>query len=226
MKNTTLLIIFCLYSIFSFAQIKESKAIDKLFMEWNRPEVPGGALGIIKNGELVYTKGYGSANLEHDVPITPVSIFDIGSIYKHFVAFSILLLEEQEELSLDDSIQKFLPDFTDYGAPLTIRHLLYHTHGVRGSLRYYKGRHGFDSYSTDRHYNLLKRQKELNFIPGKEFMYGSSGYFLLARIVEKISGKSLSRYGQEHIFGPLGMKSTFFHDNNMDIIKNRAHSYY
>lgn len=226
MKNTLLLITFSLFSIFLFAQIKESQAIDSIFIEWNKPDVPGCALGIIKDGKLIYSNGYGIADLEHDAAITPVSIFDIGSIYKHFVAFSILLLEEQGKLNLDDNIQKFLPDFPDYGAPLTIKHLLYHTHGVRGSLLYYIGRHGFNSYSSDAHYNLLKRQKELNFSPGEKFMYGNSGYFLLKRIVEKASGQSLRLYGQEHIFGPLGMENTLFYDNSMDIIKNRASSYF
>ena len=227
MKNLLLLILLCSFSFCSFGQIKESQAIDSIFSEWNKPDVPGCALGIIKDGKLIYSKGYGIADLEHDVAITPSSVFGIGSITKHFVAFSILLLEEQGKLSIDDNIQKFLPDFPVYGTPITIKHLLYHTDGIRdyGSLKYFKGISGLNHTDSDDAYDLIKRQKELNCVPGEEYVYGNSGHFLLVRIVEKASGQSLRLFAYEHIFVPLGMKSTFFKDNNTDLIKNRAYSY-
>lgn len=227
MKNQLLVLLICSFSYCSFGQIKESQAIDNIFLEWNKPDVPGGALGIVKDGELIYTKGYGIADLEHDVEITPSTVFDIGSIGKHFTAVCILLLEEQGKLSLDDSIQKFLPDFPEYEANITIRHLLYFTHGIRevGSLKYFKGMSGFNSTESDVSYELLKRQNGLNCLPGEEFIYGSTGYFLLGRIVKSVSGQSLRLFAQEHIFGPLGMNNTRFHDNNKDVIKNRASSY-
>jgi CubicO group peptidase (beta-lactamase class C family) len=227
MKNLTLLITFCLFSISSFGQIKESQAIDSIFLEWNKPDVPGCALGIIKDGKLIYSRGYGIADLEHAVEITPTSVFGIGSITKHFVSFSILLLEEQGKLSIDDNIQKYLPDFPEYETAITIRHLLYHTDGIRdyGSLKYFKGISALNHTDSDYVYDLLKRQKQLNSIPGEEYVYGNSGIFLLGRIVEKASGKSLRLFAQEHIFGPLGMKNTLFYDNNRELIKNRAFSY-
>ena len=227
MKNLLLILLICSFSYYSFGQIKESQAIDSIFLEWNKPDVPGCALGIVKDGKLIYSKGYGIADLEHDIAITPSSVFGIGSITKHFVAFSILLLEEQGKLSIDDNIQKFLPDFPVYGAPITIKHLLYHTDGIRdyGSLKYFKGISALNHTDSDDAYDMIKRQKELNCVPGEEYVYGNSGHFLLVRIVEKASGQSLRLFAQEHIFVPLGMKSTFFKDNNTDLIKNRAYSY-
>lgn len=227
MKNHLLILLICSFSYYSFGQFKESQAIDNIFSEWNKPDVPGCALGIIKDGKLIYSKGYGIADLEHDVAITPSSVFGIGSITKHFVAFSILLLEEKGKLSIDDNIQKYLSDFPEYDAKITIRHLLYHTDGIRdyGSLKYFKGISGLNHTDSDEAYELIKKQKGLNCVPGKEFVYGNSGHFLLVRIVEKASGQSFRLFTQEHIFGPLGMKSTFFKDNNTDLIKNRAYSY-
>ena len=138
-----------------------------------------------------------------------------------------MLLEEQGKLNIDDNIQKFLPDFPVYGTPITIKHLLYHTDGIRdyGSLKYFKGISGLNHTNSNVSYDLIKRQKELNCIPGEEYVYGNSGHYLLGRIVENASGQSLRLFAQEHIFGPLGMNNTFFRDNNTDLIKNRAYSY-
>jgi CubicO group peptidase (beta-lactamase class C family) len=227
MKNLTLLLLLCSLSFHSFGQINESKSIDSLFLEWDKPNTPGCALGVVKDGKLIYSNGYGIADLEHDIEITTSSVFGTGSIGKHFVAFSILLLEEQGKLSLDDNIQKYLPDFPKYEAPITIRHLLHHTDGIRdyGSLKYFKGISGLNHLDSDVAYDLIKRQESLNSVPGEEFIYGNSGHFLLVRIVENVSGLSFRFFAQEHIFGPLGMNSTFFKDNHTDLIKNRAHSY-
>ena len=227
MKKTLLIILLGTVSFFSFGQLKESQAIDSIFAEWNKPETPGCALGIIQDGKLIYSKGYGIADLEHDLPITPSSVFYIGSTSKQFVTFSILLLEEQGKLNLDDTIQKYLPDFPDYGAPLTIRHFIHHTSGVRDylTLMYLKGRDYLDNTEVDEVYNLIKSQKELNFTPGDKYLYSNSCYFMLAMIIEKAAGKSLRTFAQEQIFGPLGMKHTLFYDDNSDLIKNRVFSY-
>ena len=227
MKKYFLLLVLCTYSLLSFGQIKENQAIDSLFKEWNKPNVPGGALGIIKDGKLIYSNGYGIGDLEHDIEITPSSVFYIGSESKQFVAFSLLLLEEQGKLNLDDTIQKFLPDFPEYDAPLTIRHFIHHTSGVRDNLTlmYLKGRSILDNSDVDEVYELIKKQKELNFSPGEKYLYSNSCYFMLAMIIEKASGQSLKMFAQEHIFSPLGMKSTLFYDDNTDLIKNRVFSY-
>jgi len=227
MKIYFLSVLLCSLSVLSFGQIEESQDIDSLFIEWDKPDVPGCALGIVKDGKLVYSKGYGIADLEHDIEITPSSVFYIGSVSKQFVTFSILLLEEQGKLNLDDKIQKFLPDFPEYDAPLTIRHFIHHMSGVRDylTLMYLKGRNYLDNIDVYEVYDLIKRQKELNFSPGEKYLYSNSCYFMLAMIVEKASGQSIKEFAHENIFQPLGMKNTLFYDDNTDLIKNRVFSY-
>ncbi|MEC7262344.1 MAG: serine hydrolase domain-containing protein [Bacteroidota bacterium] len=217
----------CSISFLSFSQFKESIQLDSIFATWDQLETPGAALGIVKDGELIYAKGYGSADLEHDLPITPSSVFYIGSVSKQFVTFCILLLEEQGKLDLDDKIQKYLPDFPEYEAPLTIRHFIHHTSGVRDylTLMDLKGRSYLDNLDVNEVYELIKRQKELNFTPGEKYLYSNSCYFMLAMIVEKVSHESIRKFAHEHIFAPLGMQNTLFYDDNTDLIKNRVFSY-
>ncbi len=227
MKKHYLLLILCSFTVISFGQIKENQAIDSLFVEWDKPDVPGCALGIIQDGKLIYSNGYGLGDLEHDIQITPTSVFYTGSVSKQFVTFSILLLEEQGKLELDDKIQKYLPDFPEYDTPLTIRHFIHHTSGVRDylTLMYLKGRNYLDNTDVDEVYQLIKKQKELNFSPGEKYLYSNSCYFMLAMIVEKAAGQSIKEFADENIFQPLGMKNTLFYDDNTDLIKNRVFSY-
>jgi len=227
MKKYFLILLLFSFTVCSFGQIKESQAIDSLFLEWNKSDVPGCALGIIKDGKLIYANGYGIGDLEHDIEISPSSVFYIGSVSKQFVTFSILLLEEQGKLNLDDRIQKYLPDFPEYDTPLTIRHFIHHTSGVRDylTLMYLKGRNYLDNTDVDEVYELIKKQKELNFSPGEKYLYSNSCYFMLAMIVEKAAGQSLKEFAHENIFQPLGMKNTLFYDDNTDLIKNRVFSY-
>ena len=227
MKNYLLLLLICSFSVCSLGQLKESQEIDSIFKEWSKRNVPGGAIGIIKEGKLMYSKEYGIADLEHEIKITPSSVFNICSISKEFVAFSILLLEEQGELKLEDTVQKHLLDFPAYEAPLTIRHLIYHISGIRDmkELMHLKGRNILDNMDAIDVYELIKNQKALDFSPGEKFAYSNSDYFILSMIIEKIAGQSLKAFTQEHIFSPLGMKNTLFYDNNSDLIKNRVFSY-
>ena len=227
MKNLYPAIIFTFITVCSCGQIEENTAVDNIFADWNKPDVPGCAIGIIKNGELIYAKGYGIGDLEHDIAIMPSSIFYLGSVSKQFVTFSILLLEEKGKLNLDDKIQKFLPDFPEYESPLTIRHFIHHTSGVRDylTLMYLMGRNYLDHIENDEVYELIKRQSALNFSPGEEYLYSNSCYFMLAMIVEKAGGQSLKEFAGENIFEPLGMFNTLFYDDNTDIIINRVFSY-
>jgi CubicO group peptidase (beta-lactamase class C family) len=227
MKKYLLILVLLPFSVFSLEQGKDIQAIDSLFKKWDMPDVPGAALGVIKDGKLIYSKGYGIADLEHDIDITPSSVFYIGSVSKQFVTFSVLLLEEQGKINLDDKIQKYLPDFPDYGTHLTIRHFIHHTSGVRDylTLMSLKGRNYLDNADVDEVYELIKNQKELNFTPGEKYLYSNSCYFMLAMIVEKAAGQSLKVFADENIFKPLGMKSTLFYDDNTDLINNRVFSY-
>lgn len=205
----------------------QQKQVDAVFAEYAKQDSPGCALGVIRDGKLVYTRGYGLAHLEHGLPIKSDTVFDIGSTSKQFTAASILLLEQQGKLKLDDDIRKYIPELPDYGQTITIRHLVHHTSGLRDYLTL-MGLSGvdFDSVTTDDDaLAIIARQKELNFAPGEEHLYSNSGYFLMGVIVKRAGGKSLREFAQEHIFGPLGMTSTHFHNDHAEIVPRRAAAY-
>jgi CubicO group peptidase (beta-lactamase class C family) len=205
-----------------------SKKIDSLFKKWDNNNSPGCALGIIKDGRLIYKRGYGMANLDYNIPISPKSVFDIQSITKQFTAMSILLIAKQGKLSLDEDIQKYLTELPRYQSPITIRHLIHHTGGIRNvsELVALAGMRGENVYLTAfDDLGLIARQKELNFKPGEEYLYSNEGYFLLGLIVERVSGKSLREFIDENIFKPLGMINTHLPDDRTLVIKNRATGY-
>lgn len=227
MKNIITLVLSLSLTSPIFSQLPEKISVDSLFENWKSINVPGGSISIIKNGKIIYANGYGSADLEHDIPNTPSTVFYIGSTSKQFVTFSILLLEEQGKINLDDKIQNYFPDFPEYDSPLTIRHFIHHTSGVRDylTLMYLKGRSYLDHSEVSEVYDLIKNQSELNFSPGDQYLYSNSCYFMLALIAEKASGKSLREFAHENIFEPLGMNNSLFYDDITDMIKNRAFSY-
>jgi CubicO group peptidase (beta-lactamase class C family) len=201
--------------------------LDNLFVRWERSDSPGCALAVVKDGRIIYKKGYGMANLELDVPIRPDSVFYIGSVSKQFVAFCVALLVEQSKLSLDDDIRKYLPEMPDYGSHITLRHLIHHTGGIRDYLELEDiAGIPFGMYHEKEALNLICRQKKLNFVPGEESSYSNSGYFLLGVIVKRVSGKSLREFADENIFGPLNMKNSRFHDNYAELVEKRATGYY
>lgn len=201
--------------------------VDKLFSAWDKTDSPGCAVAVIKDGQIVYKNGYGMANLELGVPITPMSVFYIGSVSKQFVAMCIALLAEEGKLSLDDDIRKYVPEMPDYGTPISIRHLIHHTGGIRDYLELENiAGIPLGTYHEQDTLDLIVRQKVLNFKPGEENMYSNSGYFLLGVIVKRASGKSLREFADENILKPLGMKNSRFHDDYMELIKNRAAGYY
>lgn len=205
----------------------ERETIDNFFNDWNKQDRPGCAIGVIRDGEIVYSNEYGMSDLEHDMAINRSSVFYIGSVSKQFTAFCILLLAEQEKLNFDDKIQKYLQDFPEYEYAITINHLIYHTSGIKNysDLVHDMGKSYLDSIGRDEIYRLIKEQKELNFHPGTSFEYNNSGYFLLGMIVEKITKQSLKEFAHNNIFKPLGMNSTFYCDDNAALIKNRVFGY-
>ena len=227
MKRQILLLILISISVCSFGQIKESQAIDSIFSEWNKTDVPGCALGIIKDGALIYSKGYGLANMEYDIPNSGSAVFRIGSTSKQFTAACIVLLAEQGKLSLDNNLKSLFPDFPSYAEKITIRQLLNHTSGIRDYLMisYLKGLSDDDYYTDGDVMNWLTNQSDLNFNPGEEFLYSNSGYWLLGQIVKKVSGKNMADFAHEEIFGPLAMNNTHFHNDHTQIVKNRASGY-
>lgn len=201
--------------------------IDQLFAEWNKIDSPGAAIAVTRNGEIIYTHGYGMANLEYDIPIIPTSIFDIASVSKQFAAFAITTLSHDRKLSLDDDIRVHLPDLPDFGSTITIRHLLHHTSGLRDWVQslVIAGDMMDDVISFKHILKMVRHQKALNFEPGTAYSYSNTGYNLLAEIVETITGNSFREWTDTNIFKPLNMTNTHFHDDYEMILKNRAYSY-
>jgi CubicO group peptidase (beta-lactamase class C family) len=202
--------------------------IDQLFTAWNNLQTPGAAVAVAKNGKIIFEKGYGSADLEHNIPITPKTIFHIASVSKQFTAFSILLLEKEGKLSINDDVRKYIPEIPDFGKVITLNELMHHTSGLRDQwdLLAMAGWRLDDIITKDQILRLVSRQKELNFNPGDEFLYCNTGFTLLAEVVARVSGQTFAEFTRTHIFEPLKMANTLFYDDCEKIVKNRAYSFH
>jgi len=205
-----------------------NEQVDEVFSPWDNNNTPGAAVAIVKNGSIIYKKGYGLANLEYDIPISTSSIFHIASISKQFTVFSILLLEKQGKLSLEDDIRKYIPEVPYFGKTITLRHLASHTSGLRDqwSLLEMAGWRMDDVITKEHILKLVSKQKELNFNPGDEYSYCNTGFTLLAEVVSRISEMSFAEFTKANIFEPLKMSHTLFYDDHEKIVKNRAYSYF
>jgi CubicO group peptidase (beta-lactamase class C family) len=201
--------------------------VDRVFAAYDRTDSPGCAVGVYRDGRAALARGYGMANLELNVALSPQSVFDIGSTSKQFTATSVVLLAQQGKLSLDDDIRKFIPELPNYGKTITIRHILTHTSGIRDYLTLWSlaGVDDADLTTEDDALQLIVRQRELNFMPGEQWLYSNSGFFLASVIVKRVSGKSLAQFADEQIFRPLGMTHTRYNDDHMAVIPNRATGY-
>lgn len=208
-------------------ETKEDK-VDTLLASWVSTDEPGIAVSIVKDGFPIYQKGFGLANLEYDIPITKSSVFHIASVSKQFTVFSILLLEKEGKLSLDDDIKKYIPEVQDFDKTITIRHLASHTSGIRDVFDLFtlSGWLMDDVMTNKQILNIIYKQNTLNSIPGSEFSYSNTGFVLLAEIVSRVSGMSFSEYTDKNIFKPLGMNNSLFYDNHEGVVKNRAYSYH
>ena len=194
--------------------------VDELFTRWHRDDSPGCALGVLKAGELVLERYYGMADLEHSVAHSADSVFDIASTSKQFTAAAILLLSDRGEIVLDDPIQAYLPEIPEYEAPITIRHLVHHTSGIRDylGLRHLAGVNDTDYYDMQLALDLIARQRGLNFAPGTKHMYSNSGYVLMAIIVSRVSGRSFDEFCRDNMFEPLGMTRSRFREDVTRVI--------
>jgi CubicO group peptidase (beta-lactamase class C family) len=201
--------------------------VDSVFQEWNHADKPGCALVILKNHKIIYQKGYGMADLEHGIGITPNTVFYAGSISKQFVAASILLLAEQKKLDMNDEIHRYFPNLPDYGEPITIRHLIHHISGIKDyfNLLEENGKSYLNHMDPEEVLELIFSQDTLDFLPGEKYQYSNSGYLLLAEIVGKVSGTPFSAFVNENIFQPLEMHDSRFHDDVDNLIPNRAWGY-
>lgn len=204
-----------------------STEIDAVFSNYSSLETPGAAVAVVHKGKIVFTQGYGSANLEYDIPITSKTIFHAASVSKQFTVFATLLLEEDGKLSLDDDVRKHLPEVPDFGKKITLRHLASHTSGLRDQWELLSmAGWRLDDVITDEHIlRIVSKQKELNFEPGAEYLYSNTGFTLLAEVVSRVSGKTFADFTQERIFKPLAMVNSQFYDDHEKIVKNRAYSY-
>ena len=202
--------------------------VDSVFRQYASNESPGCVVGAAQHGRVLLERAYGMADLERSVPLTVSSILEAGSVSKQFTAAAVLLLARDGKLSLDDPVRRWVPEVPDFGRPLTIRHLIHHTSGLRdwGSIT---GVAGWprNTRALDHKVVLqvIGRMRELNFPPGTEYEYSNSNYNLLAIVVERASGESFPAFTRRRIFEPLGMTSTSWRDDAMRLVRGRALSY-
>jgi len=205
-----------------------SAQVDGVFREYDKPDSPGCALSVMKDGHIIYKHGYGMANLDHNITITPSTVFHVASMSKQFTAASIVLLAQQGKLSLDDDVRKYIPELPDFGSLITIRNLIHHTSGLRDQwdlLELAGWRYSLDLITDEDVMSVVRRQKDLNFKPGEKYVYCNTGYTLLAIIVERVSGNSFREFTTKNIFESLGMMNTHFRDDHAEIVKNNAYGY-
>jgi CubicO group peptidase (beta-lactamase class C family) len=200
---------------------------DRIFAQWTK-DTPGCAAGVAQNGKTLLTRGWGMANLETGTPITEETIFESGSVAKQFTATAILLLMSDGKLRLDDPVQKHLPELPEYGRPLTIRHLLSHTSGLRewSNLVAVDGwPRGTRAHTQEDFLEVVFAQRELNYPVGDHYSYTNSGFGLLVTIIERVSGMPFTQFTAERIFKPLGMTKTGWRDDYERIVPGRAQAY-
>lgn len=226
--RTLILVLFTITSASTaFAADTTAERVRQLFASFDKHSSPGCSVGVIRDGSFLYKNSFGYASLELAVPLTPESIFYMGSVSKQFTAASVVLAAEQGYLSLDDDVRKYIPELPEYGRPVTLRHMLHQTSGFRDlfDLIALSGRDPAQIVSPSDIFKLITRQKGLNNVPGEEWIYSNSNYFLLAEVIQRATKKSLARFAAENIFQPLGMVHTLFYDDNTVVVPKRVAAY-
>ncbi|SFC45265.1 CubicO group peptidase, beta-lactamase class C family [Parapedobacter composti] len=201
--------------------------LDAYFAHHNT-RTPGASVTISRRGEIIYHRHFGMADLEHGIPVTDSTRFEAGSVSKQFTATAVLLLAHEGKVSLDDEVRKYIPELPDYGQPITIRHLLNHTSGLKdwGSIAAIGGwPRGSRVYTNDIALDYIVRQPDLNHPPGEEYLYSNSNYTLLTILLERVSGQSLAAFTEERFFKPLGMTQTLWRTDFREIVPGRAIGY-
>ncbi len=201
---------------------------DTVFAEWNSTRTPGCAVGVEREGRVLLTRGYGMADLESGRPITPETIFESGSVAKQFTATAVVLLALDGKLDLDDPVRKYIPELPAYDRPITIRHLLTHTSGIRewSSLVAAAGwPRGTRAHTQADLLDVVFRQRSLNYPVGDYYSYTNSGYALAMTLVERVSGVSFQTFTHDRIFAPLGMTHTQWRDDFTRLVPGRAQAY-
>ena len=207
------------------AQGIEAK-LDEVFKPWDKKDAPGGVVSVSVRGRLVYEKAFGMANLELNVPNTVETVFDVGSVSKQFTAACVMLLQDDGKLDIDDEASKYLTEFPVLrDQKITVRQLMAHTSGLRDYMSLMAFKTGTFAFEDDAVVDVLKGQRTLNFPPGMAWDYSNTGFYLLKKLVEKVSGKSLAEFAKERLFTPLGMGHTQFLDDHTLLIPGRAFGY-
>lgn len=218
-----------IYCIQTHAQLRtyQLEKIDSLFLNWNTPNHPGGAIGVMQDDKIVYSKAYGLASMEYLVPNSTGTRFNVASVSKQFSALGIVLLHLQDKISIDDTIDKYIDGLGPFANKVTIRHMLHHTSGLRSlhTLFALAGWRNDDARTNADLNRIMAKQKELNFEPGSEYLYCNTGFMFLANVIEKVTGKSFSAYMQDEVFTPLGMNDTYVEGEYDRIVPNNATSY-
>lgn len=206
---------------------RQAQQIDSVFKSYTQPGSPGVAVLVVKDGNVVFKKGYGLANLEYDIPISAATVFDIASVSKQFTGLAISTLMRQGKISPDDDIHKYLPDVPQFNKPITIRNLIHHTSGLRDwpAGLHAAGWRWDEAFSYDDIMRMVSKQRDLDFEPGSQYSYSNTGYNLLAAVVAKVSGKTFPDYIAANIFKPLGMNSSQVLTDYSNVVKNLAGSY-
>ncbi|NNF81288.1 MAG: beta-lactamase family protein, partial [Flavobacteriaceae bacterium] len=206
-----------------FSQDLETQ-LDNYLAETYSPEKPGATVLISRDGKAVYRKAFGMADLELGVKMKPEHVFEIGSITKQFTAVSILMLEEQGKLSVQDDITKYIPDYPTNGQTISIHHLLNHTSGIKSYTGMERFRKNARVDMTPTELIDFFKNEPMDFEPGEQFLYNNSGYILLGHIIEVVCGISYAEFIEQNIFEPLGMKNSYF-GSMTKLIPNRASGY-
>src|SRR5689334_20217940 len=199
--------------------------VDSVFRAFDRTDSPGCAVGVYQDGAIRYARGYGMASLEHGVPLSPRSVLDVGSISKQFTAMSMLMLQKEGKLNLDDPIRKYIPEMPPYGDKITLRRALSQTSGLRDLYVMWSQTGRSFAGDTIDALRIITRSAEPNYEPGSRYLYTNSGWILAAQIVYRLTGKTLDRFAEERIFGPLGMHDTRYLADVTTIVPNAAEGY-
>jgi CubicO group peptidase (beta-lactamase class C family) len=198
---------------------------DSVFQTFDRTNSPGCALGVYQDGKIFYARGYGMASLEHGIALSPQSVLDVGSISKQFTAMSILMLQKEGKLSLDDPIRKYIPEMPAYADKVTIRRALSQTSGLRDLYTMWGQTGRTFSGDTIDALRVITRSAEPNYEPGARYLYTNSGWILAAQIIYRLTGKTLAQFAEERIFAPLGMRDTRYLADAALIMPNLATAY-
>lgn len=208
-------------------QAAQEARVDAVFAQWDRNDSPGCQAFAFQNGNIILNKSYGMADLEWSQPIGADTVFYLASTSKQFTAASIALLVLDGKLNLEDDVRQYIPELPDFGTPIKVKHLVYHTSGLRDvfGLKTIRGDMLIGATTNDEVVKLMSKQQDLNFKPGTQWSYSNSGYVLMSVLIERVSGMTLAQFARQRLFEPLGMTHTQFDDDHKTIVPKRARSY-